>query len=368
MCGLLEIAQLSSEMSKLMIVKRTVSSIGLHSQQDSDSRQEIGPAPWIKMLHLPQAGINQLSRLAPSREIKAMCLLLWPTTPTALVTCCSPAQNRLSQPPTGSWCPTKLPLRWWAEECSKEAWVVGEWQGAALRLIILNRDCCSSEKSEQSLEPFSRPLPGVVTGAPEDGWCLKSHGQWCFGMTTEGCRCIPSRDLRRSNERQAGHMWLLCIAKCWLWWEFRPIRLLRSECLRPLGTGTVKFSLVDGIMQVSLRRRYSVGEQTGETCSSGKALGEGKSSFASEWSPEEQSSVWTSGTVGVGLIDLWGWMRAWSWAMRFARCVSITGALPLRAAAPKRVLRSGLIVAPHTWLVSQEWGRSGREGLLLWHW
>lgn len=80
-----------------------------------------------------------------------------------------------------------------------------------------------------------------------------------------------------------------------------------SECLRPLGTGRVKFSLVasDGdLTLVSLRRRNSEGEETGETCSSGRALWEGNPLSVSECSSLGLTSDRFSGTVGVGLIDL----------------------------------------------------------------
>lgn len=194
---------------------------------------------------------------------------------------------------------------WAAEGCSKGLLWVVVLQGATLRPIILKRDCCSSEKSEQSLEPLWRPKQGVGR-VPE---C--SQEERCPGTPIEGRWWLSSRDLW-SKERQAWHAWQLCSAKL-LCLDFKVRRLPRSECLRPPATGTVIVSPVamdSRLKLVSLMRRVSEGEETGETRSSGTAYWEGRP-FFSEWMAEGLGSDWSSNRVGVGLIDLGDWMKAW---------------------------------------------------------
>lgn len=250
---------------------------------------------------------------------------------------------------TGLWAP---------EDCSRGLLWVVMLQGATLRPIILNRDCCRSEKSEQSLEPLWRPKQGLGS-VPQ---C--SHKERCTGMTIEGRWWLPSRDLW-SKERQAWHAWHLCSAKL-LCLDFRVGRPLRSECLRPPDTGTVIVSPVamdSRLILVSLRRQGSEGEETGETRSSGRAYWEGRPSFSPERTAEGLASDWSSNRVGVGLIDLGDRIKAWRWAMWLDLRVSITGALPLRAALPN----CALCPASQTSLFWQERGGSARKRLLLWH-
>lgn len=270
-----------------------------------------------------------------------------------------------------SFSPTKPPVRrrlfilmspslhtglWAAGDCNRRLLWVVVGQGAALRPIILNRDCCRSEKSEQSLEPLWRPKLrlGTVPECSHEETGVKIDGRWW----------LPSRDLW-SKERQAWHAWHLCSARL-LSLDFRVRRLLRSECLRPPGTGMVIFSLVvmdSRLILLSLRRRGSEGEETGETRSSGRAQWEGRQSFFPGRMAGWLNSDWSSNRGGVGLIDLGDWIKARRWAMWLDLRVSITGALPLRAAPPNWVL----CPASQTSLFSQERGRSARKRLLLWH-
>lgn len=247
---------------------------------------------------------------------------------------------------------------WAAEDCKRGLLCVVMLQGATFRPIILNRDCCRSEKSEQSLEPLWRPKQGLGS-VPE---C--SHEERCTGITIEERWWLPSRELW-SKERQAWHAWHLCSAKL-LCLDFRVRKLLRSECLRPADTGTLIGSPVamnSCLILVSLSRRGSVGKETGETRSTGIPYWEGIPSFSPNWMAEGLGSVWSSKRVGVGLIDLGDWIKAWRWAMWLDLSVSITGALPLRAALPN----CALCPASQASLFPQEQGESASKRLLLWH-
>lgn len=202
-----------------------------------------------------------------------------------------------------------------------------------------------------------------------------SDGQWCVGETAVKGRWFPFWDFNRSRERQAWQSELLCNAERLFSLDARLRRLLRSECRRGLCTGRAKVSQAVGdgdLTPVSLRRRNSVGEERGERWNIGWVVGEGSLPSASEtgwgWVSLGLVSTRFSLTTGMGLTDLWARMKAWRWAIWLALWMSITGALPLRSALPSRALSCGLSGVCQTSLISEEWGRSVRKWLQLWHW
>lgn len=88
-------------------------------------------------------------------------------------------------------------------------WAVGGWSvegpwlgkgtgGPLLRPMMLKRDFCNTEKSEQPPE-----ADGVTPGW---WWCLWAHAQGCGGMEAREGWPPQSRDLSSSRDRQTWHM------------------------------------------------------------------------------------------------------------------------------------------------------------------
>lgn len=226
--------------------------------------------------------------------------------------------------------PEPSPLGWSSVEGGdKEAGRGGVWRGATLPPVMLNRDFCSSEKSEQLR------LWAGGGAAPTEDRCLKSHGQVRAAATKDGYRRTPSWFLRRIRETQAWHQWDLVLTEFWFWfWFWTRRRPTRSECLRLLAAARLEFSAVPegGPTLVS----------AGGWCRTTEEVCGCRPSSTSDPDSEGHRTDRYFNTEREGLLDLWEWFVAW-----FPVHMWTTGALPLRAAALHEILTSGPEVAPH---------------------